>query len=316
MSQKRSVSLKNPNLDEMSSDFLYHLAVNVPDTKNTADIKKQYGHIKVVCLGGKDSRMLELAKYINFNVYDGNSGSDYERNLFEEGHRYAGFMVGCVLCVSHGVGSSTMSVVLHELIKLVRYAECVDPLFIRIGTSGGLGIKPGTVVVANKGYNGLLRSEYEIAILGERVARSAQFDERLRKDLIACTEVADAEEQNAWDIIEGNTMGTDCFYEGQGRLDGASCTKAIGEPYTVDDKLNFLKRCHDECGIRNIEMEAPMFAALTLHCGIRAADVCVTLLNRLEGDQVKSTKAQLKDFEERPFKLVSRFIRRYIINTA
>lgn len=29
-----------------------------------------------------------------------------------------------------------------------------------------------------------------------------------------------------------------------------------------------------------------MFAALTLHCGIRAADVCVTLLNRLEGDQV------------------------------
>lgn len=67
-----------------------------------------------------------------------------------------------MLCVSHGVGSSTMSVVLHEVIKLVSYAECVDPLFIRIGTSGGLGIKPGTVVVANKGYNGLLLSEYEI----------------------------------------------------------------------------------------------------------------------------------------------------------
>lgn len=111
-------------------------------------------------------------------------------------------------------------------------------------------------------------------------------------------------------------MGTDCFYEGQGRLDGASCTKANGEPYTIADKLKFLKRCYDECGIINIEMEAPMFAALTLHCGIRAADVCVTLLNRLEGDQVKSTKAQLKDFEERPFKLVSRFIRSCIINSA
>lgn len=67
-----------------------------------------------------------------------------------------------MLCVSHGVGSSTMSVVLHELIKLVRYAKCVDPLFIRIGTSGGLGVKPGTVVVSRKGYNGLLCSEYEI----------------------------------------------------------------------------------------------------------------------------------------------------------
>ncbi|XP_067629038.1 uridine phosphorylase 1 isoform X2 [Eurosta solidaginis] len=311
MSSNRTLPDCNPHLSQMPSDFLYHLAINIPDTQNTAEIKKRYGHIKVVCLGGKDGRMQELAKYINQNVYNGDSGTDYEKNLFADGHRYAGFMVGCVLCVSHGVGSSTMSVLLHELIKLMRYAECEDPLFIRIGTSGGLGVKPGTVVVSNRGYNGLLRSEYEIAILGERVARPAIFDERLRKKLLACAECL-----NGWDVIEGNTMGTDCFYEGQGRLDGASCINAKGAPYTVADKLNFLKRCHDDCGIRNIEMEAPMFAALTLHCGIRAADVCVTLLNRLEGDQVETPKAQLKAFEERPFTLVARFIKSHILGSS
>ncbi|XP_054726601.1 uridine phosphorylase 1 isoform X2 [Anastrepha obliqua] len=310
------MTAKNFNLAQMPSDYLYHLAVNIADTKNTADIRKKYGHIKVVCLGGKDTRMRELAKYIHENVYDGNSGSDYQKDLFEEGHRYAGFMVGSVLCVSHGVGSSTMSVVLHELIKLVHYAGCDDPLFIRIGTSGGLGVSPGTVVVTNKGYNGLLRSEYEIAILGERVVRPAYFDDRLRKDLLACAEAVDGEAEKIWKVIEGNTMGAECFYEGQGRLDGASCTKVNGERYTLEDKLNFLKRCHDECGIKNIEMEAPMFASLTLHCGIRAADVCVTLLNRLEGDQVKATKAQLKDFEERPFVLVARFIKRHILSST
>ena len=35
-----------------------------------------------------------------------------------------------------------------------------------------------------------------------------------------------------------------------------------------------------------MEMESLMFAALSHHAGIRGAVVCVTLLDRLEGDQV------------------------------
>ena len=40
-------------------------------------------------------------------------------------------------------------------------------------------------------------------------------------------------------------------------------------------------------GVKNIEMESEAFAALTHRAGIRAAVVCVSLLNRLNGDQVK-----------------------------
>lgn len=39
-------------------------------------------------------------------------------------------------------------------------------------------------------------------------------------------------------------------------------------------------------GVINIEMESTIFSALTHHAGIRAAIVCVTLLDRLKGDQV------------------------------
>lgn len=70
--------------------------------------------------------------------------------------------MGPVLCCSHGVGMSTMSVILHELLKLVHYAKCKDPIFIRIGTSGGIGVDPGTVVVTHDAYNGYLRNEHEI----------------------------------------------------------------------------------------------------------------------------------------------------------
>ena len=43
-------------------------------------------------------------------------------------------------------------------------------------------------------------------------------------------------------------------------------------------------------GVVNMEMEATVFAAMTHMAGIRAAVVCVTLLDRLKGDQVRKRK--------------------------
>ena len=39
-------------------------------------------------------------------------------------------------------------------------------------------------------------------------------------------------------------------------------------------------------GVKNMEMEALVFGALTHMAGVRSAVVCVTLLDRLKGDQV------------------------------
>ena len=49
--------------------------------------------------------------------------------------------------------------------------------------------------------------------------------------------------------------------------------------------MAYLKEVSDH-GVLNMEMEALVFAALTHISGIKAAVVCVTLLDRLKGDQV------------------------------
>lgn len=49
--------------------------------------------------------------------------------------------------------------------------------------------------------------------------------------------------------------------------------------------MEYLEKLRD-FGVVNIEMECTIFAALTHHAGIRSAICCVTLLDRLKGDQV------------------------------
>lgn len=52
------------------------------------------------------------------------------------------------------------------------------------------------------------------------------------------------------------------FHIGQARLDGAICT------YTEEEKMQYLKAAF-EAGIRNIEMESSVFAAMCNICGLR-----------------------------------------------
>ncbi|KAF0313541.1 Uridine phosphorylase 1 [Amphibalanus amphitrite] len=94
---------------------------------------------------------------------------------------------------------------------------------------------------------------------------------------------------------------------GQGRLDGAFCD------YTEEDKFDFLRKIHAE-GIINMEMESLMFAALCHHAdaGIRGAVICVTLLNRMKGDQVTAEKSQQMEWQEYPQRLVARYIRQQL----
>lgn len=56
--------------------------------------------------------------------------------------------------------------------------------------------------------------------------------------------------------------------------------------YTEKDKMDWLNRLQD-MGVTNIEMEAPEFAAFCKRMNVPALLICVTLLNRMEGDQVR-----------------------------
>jgi len=84
-------------------------------------------------------------------------------------------------------------------------------------------------------------------------------------------------------------------------------TTAICE-YNNADKMEFLQKAHD-IGVRNIEMESLQFGAFTHRLGIKATACCVTLLNRLEGDQVRTPVAELKEMDERPGRVALAFIK-------
>lgn len=123
--------------------------------------------------------MRALAVYIRDVLDLPNCGEPVD--LSAGGHRYALFKEGPVLCVSHGVGSSTFSVVLHEMLKLVKYAKCHDPIIIRIGTCGGVGVQPGTVVVTKDAFNGYLKNEHEIVSKFQYTAQATELPLKNKK---------------------------------------------------------------------------------------------------------------------------------------
>lgn len=91
------------------------------------------------------------------------------------------------------------------------------------------------------------------------------------------------------------------FYEGQGRTDGALC--AYGEA----ERNEFLRRMSDK-GVVNIEMEGVVFGALCRRARVPAAMVAAVLVNRLKGDQVASTAAELHGFQHNAMEVVLAFL--------
>ncbi|CAH1774885.1 unnamed protein product [Owenia fusiformis] len=286
------IHIKNPHISNMDEDVLYHFALGT----KSHDLKKMFGDVKFVCIGGSPRRMERFAHFLVKELgYNVPSGLALE-NITNATDRYAMYKVGPVLSVSHGMGVPSVSIMLHEIIKMMFHAGCTDVEFFRIGTSGGLGLKPGTVVVTSEAVDGQGKASQDNLVLGKVVSRPSVLDKDLAERLLQCSMNDDFE------VIMGKTMCTDDFYEGQGRLDGAFCD------YNEDEKMAYLQDCHNR-GVRNIEMESVCFGSMCHHAGIKCAVVCVTLLDRLQGDQVSTPHDVLDSWSQRPMTIVARHIK-------
>ena len=146
-------------------------------------------NLQFVCMGGTPHRMEVFAQYLTkelgYNIPSGlclndisKSSHRYSRNAVEEKslcimegfnfyyhgvmiHRYSMFKVGPVLSISHGMGVPSLAILLHEVFKLLWHAGVEDATFFRIGTCGGIGTEPGTVVITKEAVDGQLRSVHE-----------------------------------------------------------------------------------------------------------------------------------------------------------
>jgi len=296
--QSRPHLLQNYNqhlTTAIQNDYLYHLSLSKKDAFN-------FSEIKFVCIGGSNDRMKTFAHQLAVQMCQSDDGTTKNEDLLPvervgDDKRFVLFKVSNrVLVCSHGMGGPSISILLNEVAKLLHYAKAANVLWLRIGSSGGLGVEPGTVIITEESLDGALNPYHETLVLGKTVKRRAVFDKNVCQRLLTL-----ATDELHYPAIIAKTMCCNDFYEGQGRLDGAICE------YTVNDKMKFLQRAYKN-NVRNMEMESLQFGAFTNHIGIKAATVCAVFLDRLKGDQVSATKDELKEYEQRAIAIVLKFI--------
>lgn len=267
--------MKNPNLNNIEVDYLYHLGLDSSQNLNAI-----FGEVKFVCMMGSSLRIKDFAEKVCRSL--GIEIPEEGVQPIGKTERCSLYKVGPVICVSHGMGAPSILIFLHELSKLIEYAGVSDVSFIRIGTSGGLGVVPGTVIISESVLNGNLEANLEQIGLGRTNKYPTGINRPLAEDIYASRGNIQA--------VFGVTLGTDDFYEGQGRMDGA-----LMPPYSEDERMEFLQRAH-ACGVRNIEMESTAFSAFCTRANIIGAIVCATFINRLNGDQVTTTAEEQMKF--------------------
>lgn len=134
--------------------------------------------------------------------------------------------------------------------------------------------------------------------------RPCQADVAIAQELAAGRSApndADDELGGEFEIKLGATIGTNDFYEEQGRTNGAICE------HSLDDKRRWLEQARD-MGVINIEMESNHLAAMCNKLAVPFGVVCVALNNRLLDDRVILSHEQKVHFERRLFWLITQFI--------
>ncbi|KAL1419870.1 hypothetical protein MTO96_004772 [Rhipicephalus appendiculatus] len=293
--------LRNPHLSNMATDHLYHLALST----DTHDLQHMFGDLKFVCMGGTPARMQEFAHFVKRRLGIQLPTGAELCDISHRSYRYAMYKCGPVLSVSHGMGAPSLSILMHEILKSLDSRRIPGSLrrpvsFVLLNMrSMTAGIPAGSVVVSTAAVNGLLQEELELHVLGEVVRRPCVLDGQLANEIVAVGQECMA----STNVVAGKTLSSNDFYEGQARLDGAICH------YTEDEKLAFLDKLL-QLGVVNIEMESSQFAAMCHHAGVKGAVVCVTLLDRMEGDQVTASKDVMAEWQRRPQELVVHFMAR------
>lgn len=239
--------------------MLYHIGV----TGQAA--VRHFANVRYVCVAGTDKRAWLIAEAIAARVGGGQVVEEIGRD------RFVCLKVGSVICASHGMGAPSIAICLNELIHALQMSgNVLCPVFFRIGTTGGVGIKPGLVVTSTEALNEDLEPFYETHHVGKRHKYPTWMDQDIIRELM---------QEYPNQIVAGKTLTTLDFFENQGRVDGAFCS------FQEADQQDFFARLIDR-GVRNIEMEVVPFSAIVHRAGLRAVACCTVIVNRLEGEHI------------------------------
>lgn len=254
-----------------------------------------------VVLVGDPARVSMVASYFD----EGSVECDIQSREF---HTITGKYKGKrITCVSHGIGTDNIDIVLTELDALanIDFSSRTEKLqkksltLVRIGTSGGLQpfCPVGSYVVARRsiGFDGLLNfyelPEGVIDLDFEReFCRHTGWSERL-----ASPYVVSADEELVSRVGEGMVMGVTIsapgFYGPQGR-----CVRIpLADPCLNEKIMSF-----DYNGekITNFEMESSALAGLAKLLGHKAMTVCCIIAGRVDKSMNTNYKGSISGLIE------------------
>lgn len=248
-----------------------------------------------VILVGDPSRVNMVASFFDSIEYDIQS-----REFHTITGRYKGKRI---TCVSHGIGTDNIDIVVTELDALANIdfatrqekSEFRQLTLVRIGTSGGLQPECpiGSYVVARRsiGFDGLLNFyETKDGVLDldfeEAFCRFVDWNSRLPRPyaVLADTELT---ERLGFDMFKGVTISAPGFYGPQGR-------HVRLKP--IDEKLNQkieAFRYNDE-KIANFEMESSAVAGLGKMLGHKAITICLIIAGRVSKEMNTEYKGSME----------------------
>ena len=281
----KSANINHAFLDGVLSgdheDVYYHFGVSSSD-----QLLEGLRGLRAVIMAGSGERMQDFAQRWS-RLNDG-----AEVVAFPKEDRFVARYCAGVLFASHGMGMPSASIAVQELMRMVYFLkggnlDAMDQVFwARVGTSGGVGLPGGTVVLTTEGLMPDLKPYRLFQGAKGLYWFDGAYPEQTRNEILA------ANKDCSIPIVCGKTIATHEFFIEQFRLDGAICLE------TAQTKQEFLEWLHanDVC---NIEMEGAMVAAYLNSWGFSSfAMICAVLLNRLEGDQVTSSPEQLHQYSE------------------
>ncbi|HEX6887447.1 MAG TPA: uridine phosphorylase [Candidatus Nanopelagicales bacterium] len=272
-------------------DTYYHFGVASDDP-----ILDRFRDVRAIVLAGSGDRIEVFAR--RWSAAHGGA----EVIALPKEERFVTRYCAGVLFASHGMGMPSASIAVQELLRMLFFLKdgdhgaLAEVFWARVGTSGGVGLPGGTVVVSTEGVMADL-GPFRLLQGGTGEYR---FDGTFPADVAA--DIAAASAGSGIPVELGRTVAGNEFFLEQYRLDGAICME------TPASKQAWLEWIHRE-GVRNIEMEGAMLAGYLNHWGFpRFAMICTTLLDRLVGDQVTATPEELASFNERSGDVLFRYL--------
>lgn len=262
-------------------DYYYHYGVD-----SSLDILTPLRDVRAIVMAGSGERIRGFAdRWSRMN-------QDAPIIAFPSEDRFVTRYCHGVLFVSHGMGMPSASIAVQEAMRMLYFLkdgdlDALDQVFwARVGTSGGVDLPPGTMVLSTEALMADLKPFRLLQGGHGEYWFDGTFPAASRAAIIA------ANAGNGIEIVEGKTVSGNEFYLEQFRLDGAINFE------TLESKQAWLQWVAEN-GVRNIEMEGAMLAGYLNYWGFRRfAMICTTLLNRLEGDQVTSTSEELHRFTD------------------